>query len=319
MENVRNLTAETPKRFWNKKRRRGLFITLMLAYPVAHFLFFWIFINFDSILLSFQDLVSPNEFDYEAGAATWQLIGFKHYRNLFQEISVNRYTQQMIWNSLSYFVLNVGVILPLSLLASFVMFKRIPASGFFRVMFFLPSIIPLAALTIAFKAMLDSEQGSLVLLLNVLGIKNVAFMAPASHSQMTIYLFMIWSGMGYNIILLSSAMARLPLEVLESGRLDGVKGLRELVQIYVPLIWPNITTMVVLGLMSTFGVALQPLMISGGTPNETIGLRIYTRSQGDETGLPAIAALGIVCTLILAPVVLVVKWLMERKHKDVSF
>lgn len=300
---------------WNKKNRRRLFIFLMLAYPLFHFLFFWVFINFDSVLLSFQSLTRSD--DYLAQASTWSFVGLKNYKLLFEEIFVNKYTRQMIFNSLSYVVLNVGVILPLSILASFILFKRLPLSRFFRVMFFLPSIIPLAALMIAFKAMIDPQQGSLSLLIQTLGFEAPGFLTTTQSSQFTIYLFMMWSGMGFNIILLSSAMARMPMEVLESGKLDGVKGFKELFLIYIPLIWPNITTMVMLGLMSTFTVALQPMMMTGNI-NETIGLRIFSNSMGN-TNLSGTAALGIVCTLVAAPIVLLIRFIMERFNKDVAF
>lgn len=311
------MEALTTKKFWNRKNKRRLFIVLMLAYPVFHFLFFWVFININSIIMTFQTWHESTDFE-DIGGSYYKFIGLQNYKTLFFNITHDAKTRQMIVNSLSYVVLNLCIILPLSLLAAYVLFKKIPLSGFYRVMFFLPSIIPLAALVVCFKSMIDSQQGSLILLLKSMGIPDPGFLATTEMSQVTIWLFMLWTGMGYNIILFSSAMARMPIEVLESGKLEGVSSPRELVQIVVPLIWPNITTMVMLGLMSTFTVAMQPMMISGSV-NNTIGLYIYSNSLGANAGLISAATLGLVCTLVAAPIVLLVRWLMERCFKDVAF
>ncbi|MDR0426781.1 MAG: sugar ABC transporter permease [Clostridiales bacterium] len=311
-----NLNAQTKRRGLTVKTRKRIFIVVMLAYPVFHFLFFWIFVNFNSILLTFRRYVAfPSDRYPEVG---WYFVDFENYRYIFDRFSVNQGFRQMIWNSLTYAVLNVGVMFPLSLLAAYILFKRVPASKFFRALFFLPSIIPMVVLTLAFKTSLDPIRGFVPAALKAVGIGSPMFFGNAVFSQFSIYLFMIWSGLGYNIILLSSAMARLPIEVLESGKLEGIGAPRELLQMVVPLIWPNITTMIVLGLISVFGVSLQPLMLSGGELNKTIGLEIFLQSQG-ENNLSYPATLGLICSLIGAPVIVGIRTLLERFFQEASY
>lgn len=305
------------KKIWNKKNKRRLFIILMLAYPVLHFLFFWVFININSIIMTFQTWHESTDFE-DLGSSYFKFAGLLNYKVFFFNLAHDKHTQKMILNSLSYVVLNIGIIFPLSLIAAYILFKKIPLGGFYRVMFFLPSIIPLAALVVSFKSMVDSQQGSLIMLLQMFKIPDPGFLKTTESMQMSIWIFMIWSGMGYNIILFSSAMARMPIEILESGKLEGVSAPRELLQICIPLIWPNITTMVMLGLMSTFTVAMQPMMISGSV-NNTIGLYIYSNSLGSNSGLVSAATLGLVCTAVAAPVVLLVRFFMERCFRDVTF
>lgn len=312
---MENSKVKTNQSFFSKIVRKRIFIVLMLAYPVFHFLFFWVFINFNSILLTFQRFVAFPSVKYpEVG---WYFVGFENYANLFERYRVNELFRQLIGNSLTYAVLNVGVILPLSILVAYILFKRVPGNKFFRALFFLPSIIPLVVLTLAFKTALDPIRGFVPSFLNLLGINSPMFFGNTQSSQFSIYLFMIWSGLGYNIILLSSAMARLPIEVLESGKLEGISAPRELFQMVIPLIWPNLTTLVIFGLMSVFGVALQPMMLSGNV-NNTIGLEIFSQSQGD-TNLSYPATLGLVCSLIGAPIIVSIRFGMERFFKEASY
>jgi ABC-type sugar transport system permease subunit len=302
--------------FQTANRKRTIFIIVMLAYPVFHFLFFWIFINFNSVALTFKGFFQTDPNDFELNE-TVTFFTFKNYGYWFNEFATNNKVQQMLLNSGSYAVLNLFVALPLSLLAAFVLFKKIPAHGFFRVMFFLPSIIPLAALVIAFMSLIEPNRGLVSLFLALFGVNNPPFMVTDLNKQIVIWVFCLWSGMGYNIILFSSAMARLPMEVLESGKLEGIKGIQELIRIYVPLIWPNITTMTMFALMATFGVAMQPMMISGNI-NNTIGLEIYSTSRNGNN-LQTPATLGMICTLVAAPVILTIRHFMEKAFADVSF
>ena len=294
-----------------RKLRKRIFIFLMLAYPVAHFLIFWIFVNFNSVLLAFQRMLIQEQ------RVVWTLDNFRIIWNMLR---VNNNFQQMILNSLSYVPIISFISLPLAIISSYFMFKKIPGAPVYRVLFFLPSIIPLIVLTIAFQMALDPIFGMVPNALDTLTgsrTRGPVWFGDWDMAQFSIYLFMIWSGLGFSIILLSSAMARLPREILEYSKLDGAGAMRELFSIYIPLIWPTITTLFVLGLMGFFGIAMQPMFLTG-TLHETLGLRIFLSTRGGANVYFA-AALGLAGTLIVAPIILTVRFIMERFHRDVSF
>lgn len=298
-----------------KKIATRIFIILMLAYPIFHFLFFWIFININSIILTFQKFtILPSE---KYPIAGWNWAGFDNYKIIFTDFIYDVKFRQTIFNSLSYAVFNIGIMIPFALIASFFLFKRVPANSFFRVMFFLPSIIPIVALALSFNSVVDPMRGLIVSISQLFGMEVPLVFATKLSSQITIYVFMLWSGVGFNIILLSSAMAKIPMDILESGKLDGIRGMKELIKIFIPLIWPTLTTLVIFGLMSVFNVALQPMLLSGNL-NNTIGLIIFSISLGGSN-LEYASTLGLICTLFAAPVILLIKFLMEKAYADVSF
>lgn len=109
------------------------------------------------------------------------------------------------------------------MLFSYFLYKKMPLAGAFRVIFFLPSIVPVVVLTKSFTYVFDSSIGPVDHLLRyVLGFDTPAWFREYPVSQVMIFVYCIWAGLGYNIILLSGAISRLPQEVMEYGRLEGV-------------------------------------------------------------------------------------------------
>ena len=132
-----------------KSKAEIVFILSMLAIPVIHFCFFWIYVNFDTILLSFQE--------WNDVAQVWEFKEFKNYTRLFAELtSANSHLPRDLFNSISVFLWNDFVLLPISLFCAYVLYKKMPLGGMFKVIFFLPSIISVVVLTLAFNYMITN-------------------------------------------------------------------------------------------------------------------------------------------------------------------
>ena len=136
-----------------------------------------------------------------------------------------------------------------------------------------------------------------------------------------IYLYCIWAGLGFNVLLLSGAISRLPVDLFEYSHLEGMPYVKEFFRIVIPLIWPTITTTFLLGLTSVFGVMLQPMMIMPGDANtQTIALKIYNSVRtANETARPEIIAFGLLLSVMAMPFILAIKFGMEKIYADVEF
>ncbi len=299
----------------NQKRKKkkldsaSLFVIIMLFYPVAHFLLMWFGVNINSILLTFQAPVRGK----------LQFLGFnnlfQNYITLFNSFNMES-TRKMFLASGAYFIVSCLVTLPIALIFSYFIFKKVSGHGFFKIIFFIPSILPLIILTLIYSLSF-SPDGFMSQILKPLNI-NVNNLFIGGNAQWMVWIFCIWAGIGYDVILLTSGMSRIPRDILESCKMDGVKPMTEFFRIIIPLTWPTITTLFVLGMMSVFNVYLQPMFLTQGTYNTmTIGLSIYQQSRG--AGLHEPATLGLFCSLIGAPIICGVRYLLNRKYKDVSF
>lgn len=314
--------VEPEQQLETKRRRRrfriktsSVFVFVMLFYSVAHFALMWIGVNANSILLSFKT--------YSFRTGDYAFIGwdnlFGNFVNIFNNIGANvDHYQDMLFSSLAFFIVSCFVTLPISLFFSYFIFKKILANGFFKVIFFLPSIIPLIILTTVFSITVGNN-GPVGQLLNAMGIESANLFLTRETSQWMIWIFCVWAGIGYDVILLTAGMSRIPRDILESCKMDGVPTFQEFLHIVIPLTWSTITTLFIFGMMSVFTVYLQPFYLTPAVQeNWTIGTHIYFAAKGQQA-LNEPAALGLFYSLVGAPVIVGARSLMNRFFQEVSY
>ena len=293
----------------SRKFHRGLFITLMLAYPLIQFIIMWAFVNVDSIVMTFQ------KYDDIEG---WRFVGFENYINWFEKFRVTPAYKTMLVNSALHSLVGMFIIFPLCLIIAYFLCRKIPASGFFRVIFYLPSIIPLVVLVLGFTNMIKID-GLLGKLYEGFDLGDPALLVPPKV-RWTVYGFTIWAGIGGNLLLLSGTIKRVPSEVLESARLDGVGTMGELFRIIIPMIWPTLVTLFIMSMMGIFTVVFQPLFLTDKLMDETmtLGLWIFNKASDNSGGVQA-ATLGIMATVVVAPIILLTRWGLDKMFTNVDY
>ena len=256
MEQTKNKRCVLGKRR-KKSANEIVFMIALMAIPVLHFCVFWLFVNFDSILLSFK------RFDMLSGE--WKWAGFANYKELYTAfVKPNSVLPRAVWNSFTVFLWNDFVILPISLFCAYMLYKKIPLNNLYKVIFFLPSIISVTVLTLSYSYMLNNFIPELFA---NLGLEKLVpfdgYFADPKTAWWTILLYGLWSGIGGNIVLMSGAMARIPAEVLEAGKLDGLGLMGELWYVVIPLIGSTLATLLLMGTAVIFSYFLQPKLLLG--------------------------------------------------------
>lgn len=289
--------------------RRRLFIIGMLSIAVANFLVFWLYVNFNSILMAFQSQTKDGP--------VWTLDNFTRF---FREVRISDFQLGLaIKNSVLLYVSGTFFTLPLSLLFAYYLYKKVALSGFFRVIFFLPSIISSAVLVTLFKYLV-MPSGPLNELLSIILRKNVAieWVVDEKYSMFTILFYCIWTGFGSNIVLLTGAIYRIPEDVMEYGKLDGIGMTKELFNVIIPLIWPTLSTLIICNTAGLF-TATGPILLftEGQFRTMTLGYFIFDKVQAGQYYYPA--AIGLIFTFIGVPVTLLVKRLCDKTFEDVAY
>ncbi|MGM9874271.1 MAG: carbohydrate ABC transporter permease [Bacilli bacterium] len=322
MNDITTLTYQTPKKKrLSKKARDYIFIVIMLFYPVLQFLVTWIFVNINSLMHAFQVGTISGEYKW---------VGFDNFVTIIKDFfnnSINttgvswlNNTSVIVLNSLGFAFVTIFISLPLSLLFSYFLSKKMPLCNVFRAIFFLPNIIPVVALAFAFTTSFDSTFGYLYDFMRWLGFKD-NFLSVYPTSQIMVYIYCIWAGLGYNIVLLSGAIGRIPKELFESAELDHAGYFKEFIHVVIPCIWPTIVTLIVLGMTNVLTLYLQPLLITNGEGNTyTISLDIFlaTKSYSPAQYCTA-AAKGLLCSALWAPIILVVRHFLSKKYSEVDY
>ena len=244
----------------------------------------------------------------------------ENFTRFFREVKISDFQLGLaVKNSILLFVAGTIVSLPLSILFSYYLYKQVPLSGAFRVVFFLPSIISAAVLVTLFKYIV-LPSGPLNEILSFLSGKEIAieWMTDEKYSMLTILFYTVWTGFGGNIVLLTGAIYRIPEDVIEYGKLEGINMTQELFRIVVPLIWPTLSTLIICntaGLFTTSGPVL--LFTEGQFKTMTLGYFIFDKVQAGQYYYPA--AIGLVFTFIGVPLTLFIKWLCGKIFEDVEY
>ena len=309
------------KNYSRLERRDFLFAYLVVLFPVAQFLVFWVFVNASSIALAFQD-----------GAGDFTFLNFKTVYNAFIDkdmLGIN--LGKSLGRSFLLWVIGEGFIFPVSLITTYVLTRKILGHYIFRIIYIIPSLMGAIIWTLLIKEML-SYSGPITKMLLELGVE-LPFGAKKNgllrHEDTAfISLVLVRSVMGIvgNNAVLTGAYTRVPDELFESAELDGAGFFTEMFRIAIPCIWSTICTLLTFSLCSIFTCDYNVYLFTDGTggyETSTIGFQLfnltYRLSTGSgSTGYGYPAALGVVLTLMTLPVVLSGKALLERMSENVE-
>lgn len=300
----RSSTAKRSK----TQRKKLIFVIAMLSVALIHFLLFWLYINYKSILLAFQTPAS-NELT---------LINFQ---NLFAEFRLpDSVIPQALKNTMIFFSVSLFIITPVSLFFSYFIYKKIAGYKIFRIIFFFPSIISVVILTSLYSSLVSVDGFIAEWLQKLFGLETIPnLLGESRYALVTIIIYCIWTGMGVNIVLFNGAMARIPEEIIEYDQLEGVGYMRELVQIVVPLIWPTLSTVIILAVVGMFNASGPVFFFTMGNFNTyTISYWIFEQVYIKEIYEYA-SAVGLFFTMIGVPIVIVVKKLLDKVDSGATY
>ena len=288
------------------KHKDLIFYSLMMLFPIAQFCVFYIGVNFNSFLLSFQNI------DLLTGKIDWT---FDNITRAFTLMTTSKALLSALSVSvLSYFIL-LGIGTPLGLLFSYYIYKKLPLSGAFRVLLFLPSIISAIVMVTIFQFFV--ERAIPAFASQLFGVKMKGLLENVSTRFATIIFDNIWVGFGTSVLMYSNGMSGISNEVVESAHLDGATGFKEFWHITLPLVYPTLTTFLITGVAGLFTNQINLYSFYGGgapEPVQTYGYYLYMKTQtaASEAEYPPLSAMGLLLTFVAVPLTLVVKWALEK-------
>ena len=93
--------------------------------------------------------------------------------------------------------------------------------------------------------------------------------------------------------------------------MDGAGSFKEFTKIMIPMIWPTIVTLIVLGMTSILTLYLQPVLFELNS-TETIAGTIFEGVNQGKNQYPYYSALG------FAPLILVARKFLSKRYSDVD-
>lgn len=299
---MKNVLLKKKSGFTAQRRMDLGFIWIMLAIPILHWLIFWLYVNFDSILLAFK-----------IPSGEWSTVSLESVFLSLKEGGSELNTA--IKNTFLYFIKDT-LMIPFQLLLAYFLHKKIKFYGFFRVMFYLPVLISGVAMVQLYSSMI-APSGPIGDLLKSFGVNPVPqFLGDSRYATNAILIYTIWVGLGGHLLILCGALARIPIDILESAKIDGANNVRELTDFIIPLMWPTLSTLFILNLTGIFSAG-GPILLFDSSKMDvkitTIAYWIFDKVYtGGAAAYNEVAATGLIFTLVGVPVIMTLKWLIEK-------
>ena len=198
---------------------------------------------------------------YSAGLSLmkWDGLGEKTFNGLtnFVNLMKDEKYRYEIRNTLVYTIAVVPITLMLSLGVANLLNKGLQATGFFRVIYFLPNIVMPVAVAMVCRFLLNSKVGLVNVFLRVLHLPTPGWISDPKYIMASLVIISVWSGVGYNAIIMLAGLQGISPSLYESARLDGASSIRIFWKITFPLLSPTLfflTTMSIMNSMRAFDI-----------------------------------------------------------------
>jgi multiple sugar transport system permease protein len=158
-------------------------------------------------------------------------IGLRNYEALLSDSRFILGLQNSVYYAVFHVPLTIIVALGLAMLLS----RVGRAAGFFRTVFYLPSITPSVAVAVLFLWLLNPRVGVINQALRLVGIDGPGWTTDPNWIKPGIVLMSLWS-LGGTVIIFLAALRNVPPELYEAASIDGASGWQRFRNITVPLI-----------------------------------------------------------------------------------
>lgn len=240
--------------------------------------------------MSFQDVSLT-------GASTW--VGLDNFKLMDKDPALT-----VVWeNSLEFasWSIVLGYGLPV-ILAILIREMRI-AKGFFRIVYFLPTVVPISIAIIVWRFLYDPDAGFLNEILGVFGIDAQSWLQDPGLAKPSLVLVMTWGAFGTTTLIYLSSLQEISPELYEAAELDGASPLRRIRHITLPHLAPTMSLLFVLQVLAVVQVFTEPYLLTRGGPGrETLTpvLHIYNRAfMRADLGYAAAWSVMLVIVLML--------------------
>ena len=299
-----------------KNKRRRLFYVLGLSLPVLQFCIFYIGVNFNTILLAFQ------RWEVTGTQGKYVFNGLNNFKDFFRDFKEFEFFGNSLKNSAIAFLATL-VGMALSLFFSFYVYKKAWGSEFFRTMLFMPKIISAIILVILFKFFAENAVPELIE--TFMGKKIPGLLDAGGDLNQrfwVILIFNVWVSFGSYILLFGGAMGGISESIVEAAQIDGITPLKEFWFITLPMIFPTISTFLLVSIAAIFTNQMSLFSFYGDKAEQrlyTFGYYLYRETQkGELARYPYLASIGLLLTVVTVPMMMGVRKLLKEFGPSVN-
>lgn len=240
------------------RRRDALSAYVFLAPFVVIYITFLVYPFFKGLSISL--------YDWELAGNHREYIGFLNYEDLWFDTVF----WKAVGNTLTFVAMTVPTMTILALVLALAVFGHGRLKGVLRSIFFMSSVFSVSVVTLIWSMVLSADNGLLVPLFDLIGVKPINFLGHPTLAMPSIALTTLWWGVGLPMALFLAALSQIPPELYEAAELDHAGRFTVFWRITLPSIRHTLLLVLVLQIVGQFQVFGQAhLMTQGGPANRT--------------------------------------------------
>jgi multiple sugar transport system permease protein len=199
-------------------------------------------------------------------------IGWDNYREMFTDDP--RFLQS-VKVTLIYVVFSVPLKLGIALAVAMGLNRGLRALGFYRAIFYLPSLLGASVAVAVMWRQIFSQDGLVNQVLRVFGIHGQDWIGTPDYALWTLVLLSAWQ-FGTPMLIFLAGLKQLPRDLYEAAALDGATRTRLFFRITLPLLSPMVFFNVVLETINAFQTFTPAFVVSGGKGGPIDSTLLYT-------------------------------------------
>lgn len=229
------------------------------------------FLIFTLIPIVFSLIISFTDWDYTQGLGNWNFNWGANFIDMWKD---KWFTASLV-NTIIFALSVVPITVFLAMVTAVVIDKFCFAKTPLRLAMFMPYISNIVAVAIVW-VMMYSPWGPFTQFVQFLGVENPPqWLGEYDWALIAIIIMSIWGGVGYSVMIYTSAIQALPQDVYEAADVDGASQITKFFKLTVPFLSPTTFFLVITSLITSFQVFAQIQIMTRGGPGTSTHVLVY--------------------------------------------
>jgi len=220
--------------------------------------------------------------DWDGVSADPGFVGLANFRRLFGD---DLFLAALRHNGAMLVVVPLVTISLALFFATILNVDRTRGAGFYSIVYFFPQLLSIIIVAVLWQFVYTPNSGLLNGSLDALGLDGLrrSWLAEPDLALWAVMAALVWSSVGFYVVLFSAAIQSIPKELIEAARIDGAGRFATFRLVTLPLLRDNVqVAFVYLGILALDGFPLVQVMTVGpGGPDnstEVMGLSLYRQA-----------------------------------------
>lgn len=285
----------------------------------------WLFIT-PLILYFIVFQIAPIFMSFGISFAEWnwrtppRFVGFDNYIQLFTNRILYPNFWKSLWVTIQYMLMSVPLSIIVTLVVAAMLNSKIKGEKFFKSAFFIPSVTAGVAISAIWMFLIDPTYGVVGAMNRAWGT-NINLLGRTATALPLMAIMAVWSGLGYNVLIMLSAMKNINPALYEACEIDGGGAVRKFFHVTLPGVAPTIFFLCITSTIGSLQAFDQMYLMTGGGPDgstTTFMLEIYNMIFGYQEVGTASAMSYILFILILTITLIGQRFLPNNREKKIK-